>query len=90
MKKDINVTFNITVEIKEGVLTKEVMDNYENYFHEVQNDSDFDRFDSQYDKHVANISQYLVRGETTFIEGYGSVDMIVERYDMEIHEIEEY
>lgn len=88
MKVDINVTFNTEIEFIDGILTKEVMDNYDEYFHDVSNDSDFDNFETQEQKHQANICQYLARGETNFIEGYGDMRYFISKTNIEIYNID--
>ena len=84
----ISVMDSMDIEFIEGALTKEVMDNYERYFFDISDDSDFNEFNSQEDKHKANICQCLARGERNFIEGYGSVDNILKRHHVSIYGIE--
>jgi len=90
MGKSIKVQINVEIELKKGVLTKEVMDNYERYFHDISNDSDFEEFETQEEKHIANISQYIARGHTDFIEGYGSMSKILEKDNIELYSISKY
>lgn len=90
MKMDINVTINVEVEVKNNFLTDELMNNYERYFSDISKSSDFSRFKTREEKHIANICQFLAQGEISFIEGYGKVNEILASYCTNIHDIEEF
>ncbi|WP_419767268.1 hypothetical protein [Arcobacter sp.] len=89
-KVDLKIEVNIEFQIKEGFLSEELMDAYEEHFHEVSNDLDFDRFETREEKHEANIGWYLIRGETDFIEGYGKVDDFIEKSNITLTDAEKY
>lgn len=46
-KASIDVTFSVSLEVDTEVLTKEVMDNYERYFFDLDADPDLMSFDTQ-------------------------------------------
>jgi hypothetical protein len=79
---DLRVDCYISIEIDKNVITEEVMNNYERYFYRVGSDSDFDEFDTQFEKHSAYIARCILRGEANFIEGYGKVKDFVKELDV--------
>lgn len=87
-KVEIDFSVNVDFKIKEGFLCEELMDAYEEYFHDISNDSDFDHLETREDKHLANIAWYLMRGETDFIEGYGKVSNFIESEKVTLIEVE--
>lgn len=68
----------VSVTVKKNVLTKEVMNNYEKHFVDLNDDFDLYDFKTQEEKHLANIARYISNGEDNFIEGYGNLKEILE------------
>lgn len=78
---DIDFTVYVSVTIDKSKLTKELMDNYEKYFYDLNEDPMFDRFNTQIEKHMANIAKYIAMGNLECIEGYGNIKEIVKAGD---------
>lgn len=83
MKIDLEMTTYVDIEVNEEILTKEVMDNYERYFHDVSNDSTYDGFHTQLAKHVVHIAKTIANNNNiSDIEGYGSLKHIIKNVNI--------
>lgn len=87
IRADIDFTVYTSILFDKSKLTKELMDNYEKYFYNLNEDSMFDRFDTQIEKHMANIAKYVALGIIEHIEGYGDIKQIIKSGD-DIEDIE--
>lgn len=89
MEKTVFIECSVNLEIDETKLTKELMDSYERYITDINEDPDFDKFETQLEKHIANISWYILRGEDDFIEGYGKVSTFIKKQTVHFGAFEE-
>ncbi len=84
MKMDLRGDVYVDIESDESVLTKEVMDNYEKHFYNLSEESDFNKFETQLEKHTAHIARWYAKNEwIEELEGYGNLNKIVKNVCVE-------
>lgn len=83
MKKTVFIECSVSIEVDESRLTKEIMDNYERYITDINQDSDFDRFPTQLEKHIANITWHILRGDEDYVEGYGYLSHLITKQSVQ-------
>lgn len=89
MKKTICIECYVDIEVDESRLTKELMDNYERYITDINEDSDFNEFHTQLEKHIANITWHILRGDDDFIEGYGYLSHLLTKQSIQFGSFED-
>lgn len=80
MNVTTTIETDVDFQIKDGFLTKELMDEYERYFYKLSEDGD--SIEKRTERHLGNIAWYLMRGEDSFIEGYGKVSDFIENFNV--------
>lgn len=80
IRGDFDISINISIDVDTSVLTKELMDNYEKHFVDLNEDSDYDSFETQIEKHMAHISNNIAQGYKNTMEGYGDINKIVKNF----------
>lgn len=84
MKKTVFIECSVSSDVDESRLTKEVMDDYEKHIRDLNKDSRFNMFSTQLEKHIANITWYILRGEEDYIEGYGYLSHLITKQSIQL------
>ena len=77
IKASIEFETFIDVTINKDMLTDELMDDFERYFFDLNDDSSYDKFTTRIEKHIAHIMKYVAMGNVNHLEGYGDISKIV-------------
>lgn len=89
MKKTVFIECSVSIEVDESRLTKEIMDGYERHISNLNEDSDFNRFPTQIEKHIANITWHILRGDDDYVEGYGYLSHLLIKQSVQFGNFDE-
>lgn len=84
MKKTVFIECSVSVEVDESRLTKELMDDYEKCIRDLSKDPKFAIFQTQLEKHIANITWHILRGDEDYVEGYGYLSHLVTKQSVQL------